>query len=92
MQANNHKEVRMVHDTCNLVASFHKNVAKLRADNGMTVADASRAAGVSAPSWYKYEAGTQFPGPATIERIAAVLHVKSHQLFRQLADEGKEDA
>jgi transcriptional regulator with XRE-family HTH domain len=83
MPANNGQEIL-------LLRNFHKNVAKLRADNGMTVADASRRVGVSAPSWYKYEAGTQFPGPATIDRIAAVFHVRSHVLFRQLADEGKE--
>jgi transcriptional regulator with XRE-family HTH domain len=69
--------------------NFHQNVRQLRTDYGMSVASAADIANVSAPTWYKYEQGTQFPGPNTIDAIASALRVHPQALFRDLIIEQK---
>ena len=50
----------------------------------LSVASAACSAGVAVPPWYKYEEGTQFPGPVTIDAIARALSVDTQELFADL--------
>ena len=57
-------------------ANFFDNVGYLRRRRQMTVAQVASVAGVSVPSWYKYENGEQFPATARrLDDIAAALGV-----------------
>tara|TARA_Y100000593_G_scaffold5527_1_gene10904 strand:- start:87 stop:326 length:240 start_codon:yes stop_codon:yes gene_type:complete len=63
-------------------ANFFENVGYLRRRRQMTVAQAASVAGVSVPSWYKYENGEQFPAtPRRLDDIAAALGVSVPCLF-----------
>ena len=63
-------------------ANFFENVGYLRRRRQMTVAQAASVAGVSAPSWYKYENGEQFPATSRrLDDIAAALGVSVPCLF-----------
>lgn len=62
---------------------FPKNLKRIRNRHGWTVLHVATAAGVSIPSWYRYESGDQFPGTAeTFDKIAAAVGVKSATLLK----------
>lgn len=48
-------------------------LADLRADTGMSLAAAARAAGMSAATVHRYETGRYVPTPAAVERLARAL-------------------
>ena len=63
-------------------ANFFHNVGYLRRRRKMSVAEVAPIAGVSVPSWYKYEYGEQFPAtPDRLDSIAAALNVSVACLF-----------
>lgn len=70
-------------------SNFSENVRRLRTRNGLTVASAAGVAGVSVPTWYKYEQGTQSPSFLVIDAIAAALKVHPQALFSDLKPEKK---
>jgi len=62
---------------------FPNNLMRLRNRRGYSVLQCATAAGVSIPSWYRYESGDQFPGTAeTLDKIAAAVGVKSATLLK----------
>ena len=62
---------------------FPKNLMRIRNRKGCSVLECATAAGVSIPSWYRYESGEQFPGTAeTFDKIAAAVGVKSATLLK----------
>ena len=68
--------------TMSSATNFFDNVGYLRRRRQMTVAEAASVAGVSVPSWYKYENGEQFPATARrLDDIAAALGVSVRCLF-----------
>ena len=62
---------------------FPNNLMRIRNRKGYSVLQCAIAAGVSIPSWYRYESGEQFPGTAeTFDKIAAAVGVKSATLLK----------
>ena len=62
---------------------FPNNLMRIRNRKGYSVLQCAVSAGVSVPSWYRYESGEQFPGTAeTFDAIAAAVGVQSATLLK----------
>lgn len=65
---------------------FIKNITRRRADLGFTQSQAAERVGITLGTYQKYEYGTAFPSPDTIDELAKALNCRVSDLLS--SDEG----